>query len=205
MIWRTSSFPVLGAFESEIELRLWRAQGGRAEAPTTVRLADSPAARAGFRSLEVRAGERSGGAGPGVQYLAGGANWEPYRELAAELYNPGGPLALSLRIDDDGDCFDPGSRFQRHVVVEHGWTTLRIPTAEIRDGPVARVLDLRSIRRMILFTSAGEGPRVFYLDDVRLSPGGPPGEGDSLGRSGRSRRAPATRPSRSSARPAEDR
>jgi hypothetical protein len=162
--WRAEHFPLLGEFESDVELRLWRPQESRSRAPTRIALSNRHV-ESGRRSLRVRTG---GSGWPGVSYEAGDMDWRPYRELAFAVYNPGPPFRLFVRIDDDGDTTDEESRYTRGLEVASGWNRFRLPTAEIRDGPERRALDLRRIRRVILFVRRREPQRIFYVDHVRL-------------------------------------
>ena len=72
---------------------------------------------------------------------------------------------LTIKISDTGRGFD--ERFNRGMIVDHGWTHVRIPIEQIRQGPVARELDLRAITRVLFFARTGPSRR-FLLDDVRL-------------------------------------
>jgi hypothetical protein len=162
--WRERHFPVLGAFESDVELRLWRPHEGDEGAPTRIALS-SRHVGSGRRSLRVRTGTAGW---PGVSYEAGDSDWRPYRTFAFDVYNPGPRFRLHVRIDDAGDTTDADSRYTRGLEVEAGWNRFRLHTADIRRAPARRALDLAHIRRVILFVGRGEPRRVFYVDDARL-------------------------------------
>ena len=165
-LWRQARFPILGDFESDTELRLWRAQGGAEQGgrPTAVRRTDAWATR-GKWSLQVQLGE---GGWPGVNYAAGDSNWAGHKALRLSVLNPGPPFELCVRIDDDGDCSRQRQRFGRTVSLVKGVNELRILTEEIRSAPAERELDLASIRRVVLVVVGAAAGRTFMLDSVTL-------------------------------------
>jgi hypothetical protein len=160
---RSELFPVLGTFEDEIELRLWRDRSPIFKWPTTLKLSSEHVSE-GRRSLAVRTGD---GAWPGVIYTAGGLDWEPYDALQWEIYNPADPFRLAIRIDDTMEP-DRGGSFNRSMTVEPGWNHFEVPTDDIRRGPETRTLDLGRIRRLYIYAE-GDRRRLFFLDGVRLA------------------------------------
>lgn len=162
--WRQKHFPSLGDFENDEELRLWRAQGGSRGHPTNISFTRAHASM-GEQSLRV-----VGGAGDwaGVNYSAGDKDWRPFRALTLEVFNPRDPFTLHVRVDDNGNCAQLAGRFERGFELVHGWNRLRIPTAELELGPVNRRLNLKSIRRVDVFTGDHEPQRFWFLDNVHL-------------------------------------
>ncbi|MBI5772726.1 MAG: hypothetical protein HZA89_03160 [Verrucomicrobia bacterium] len=164
LVWRQNNFPLLGDFESETELHLWRPQGGAAKSPSTASLAAGHATHGG-KSLHVKAGA---GSWAGVSYSAGDKDWSGRRALAWSVFNPGAAFTLSLRIDDDGDCERAGQRYTDGFTVKPGWNHFQVPLADIEHGPRTRKLNLKAIRRAAFFTGEREPAREFFLDYVRL-------------------------------------
>lgn len=162
--WRQANFPSLGDFEDEAELKLWRAQGGSRGHPTNVSFTRANASH-GEQSLRV-----AGGAGDwaGVNYSAGDKDWTSFRGLALDVFNPRAPFTLFVRVDDNGNCAKLADRFERGFELAQGWNRLRIAMPEIERGPKARVLNMRSIRRVAFFTGSGEPQRFWFLDNVHL-------------------------------------
>lgn len=158
-LWRGRHFPLLGDFESALELRSWQPVG-----VSRVSLSSTHAAN-GRSSLEVRSGP---GRWVGVGYLGGRADWTPFTRLSYEVYNPGDSFPLTLRVDDDQDTSDYGSRFNRALPMQPGWNEVHVPIEEIRKGPKDRLLDTARITRFYLFVPEAKAPRAFYLDNVRL-------------------------------------
>ena len=162
--WRQKHFPSLGDFENEEELKLWRPQGGSVGHPTNASFTRAHASQ-GEQSLRV-----VGGAGDwaGVNYSAGDKDWTPFRALALDVFNPREAFTLFVRVDDNGNCTKLADRFERGIELTSGWNRLRVPTAEIERGPKERRLNLKSIRRVAVFTGDGEPQRFWFLDNVHL-------------------------------------
>lgn len=162
--WRQTHFPSLGDFEDTAELKLWRPQGGSPGHPTNASLTRARASQ-GEQSLRV-----VGGAGDwaGVDYSGGGKDWTSFRALSLDVFNPREAFALFVRVDDNGHCTKLADRFERGFTITRGWNRLRVPTADIERGPKERRLNLKSIRRVAMFTGDGEPQRFWFLDNVHL-------------------------------------
>lgn len=159
---REQQFPLLGDFEHQLELRLWRAHGQHAQ----VSLSDQHVV-SGVNALQVKINK---GVWLGVRYAAGDQDWRKYKSLAMTLYNPGASFKMNIRIDDNVNTFPEYSeRYNAQFQIREGISTLLIPLVDIAAGPKSRSLDLSRIRKMILFLSKNEQPRLFYLDNVRLT------------------------------------
>lgn len=162
--WRQKHFPTLGDFENQEELRLWHVQGGSRGRPTNISFTRARASE-GEQSLRV-----VGGAGDwaGVNYAAGDKDWTPFRALTLDVFNPRDPFRLFVRVNDNGEGRTLADRFERGFELTHGWNHLRIPMLEIERGPQSRRLNLKSIRRLAIFTGDGEPQRFWFLDRVHL-------------------------------------
>jgi hypothetical protein len=163
--WRSSSFPLLGAFEDEIELRLWQYNGPVDDALPALQLSSEHVSQ-GHRSLAVRTGD---GSWPGVFYLAGGADWTAHERLRWDLYNPGEPFRLRVRIDD-GPHVASDAAFHERISIWNGWNHCDLPTERMRHGADTGEVDLARVWRLLLYVDDGE-QRAFFLDNVRLTGG----------------------------------
>ncbi len=162
--WRTSHFPLLGDFESDDEMKVWIAPDADDNKPCNTRLNRVELhASSGTHSLEVTA---VGLGYPGVRYLAERQDWRAYSAFAFDVFNPGEPFDLSLRIDDSNST-NRSDRYSAAIPLNAGWNHIRIPIAQIAGAPSARLLRLGSIERVVFFMD-GNNPRTFYLDRVRL-------------------------------------
>jgi len=167
IMWRAERLPLLADFEEDIELRLWEAQGGRANGPSSIALSAEQVS-SGHRSLRVNAAE---GNWAGTRYNAGEQNWSDYDELVFDIYNPGEPFRFSIRIDDVLE--QDKVWFVRKTTLPRGWSELRVPMEQIRIGTYPqkeprREVDLGRIWRLMLSTGKNQPGRVFFVDHVRL-------------------------------------
>ena len=162
--WSHQHFPVLGDFEDAVELRLWRVQSDVGGEPTSVSLSETHAT-SGRKSLEVRTGW---GSWHGVRYDTGlHSDWQAFRELRFDVYNPGRPFHLRLRVKD-ADRRGSDAKFIREFDLQPGWNDIRVPLADMMEGGQTRELDLSEITQLSIYTGEHEPGRVFFLDHVRL-------------------------------------
>ncbi len=161
---RAGNFPILGDFEHAAELSFWYPQGGTSNRPTQISITSERATR-GQHSLHVQLGKTNW---PGVNFNAGEMNFSAYRTLAFDIHNPSTPFDLILRVDDDGDCSHQDARCLRGFQVTNGWNRLVMPVKELERAPKTRRLNLRAIRRLVLFSDGQAVPPSFLLDNVRL-------------------------------------
>jgi len=156
-------FPVLGDFESRLELGRWAGSAGRS--------LSSEVSQSGQQSLRVGLGTEHY-SGIALRYFPG--DWGGYRFLRFAIYNPDPtPLALTCRVHDAhhrerGQTY--ADRFHRRIELRPGWNNVVIPLADVLDAPRGREMDLARIEGLGLFSVALPEPRVFYLDALRLEP-----------------------------------
>ncbi|MGM0672649.1 MAG: VanZ family protein [Pseudomonadota bacterium] len=155
-----AQFPTLAEFDTPLEHRRW----SNGQPSETI-------ARAGSRSLRI---ELAPGSWPsfGTHMQRSFGDWSGYGYLELSLFNPDDePLRLGLSIRDR-EHFRSGrsyrNRYATRMELDWGWNDVRIPVAEIRDGPEERPLDLDQIAELAIFALDLERPRVVFLDRVRL-------------------------------------
>ena len=166
--WRHSHFPQLADFEDHAELPLWLDHGpnhlGKHESRVTVSAEQS--AR-GAHSLKVVTQTPDF---PGVRLRQDGADWRGYAALAFEVFNPGEPFTLGLRIDDQGPVRPQEERYNDALPLARGWNHIRIPLTKIEQLPSGHHFELSHVVRIVFFLDHPPAPHTFYLDDVRLDP-----------------------------------
>jgi hypothetical protein len=161
--WQRAQFPVLGDFENPLELRLWTPQGvSHLGEETAIDQGEAFASR-GKRAMRVK----TAAGGGGVDCYLGRQNWSAFEELRWEIWNPGEPFTLGIRIDDDADLSSAEDRFATAVEVGRGKNAYRLPMDQVRRGMRTRLVNLSSIRR-IVFHTEGAPSRLFFLDGLRL-------------------------------------
>lgn len=98
--------------------------------------------------------------------------WSRYEELVIELENLQElSLRLNLRVDDDEHRFGEqrySDRYNLRFELEPGAMTLRIPLADIKNGPADRQMDLSAIDGLVLFAAQSEAGRSFVIHSIRL-------------------------------------
>jgi hypothetical protein len=156
-------FPVLGDFESSLELGRW---GGSA-----ARSLSTAVSRRGRRSLRVDLGTEHY-SGIALNYFPG--DWRGFRDLCFQMYVPGpATLALTCRVHDAhhrerGQTY--GDRFNRRLHLTPGWNDVVISLDDVLRAPQGREMDLAQIEGFAIFAAALPRPRIFYLDNLRLEP-----------------------------------
>jgi hypothetical protein len=109
---------------------------------------------------------------PGVEIARPPRDWSMFDALRFRVYVEGDrPLEATLRIDDDRPCTEFDDRANLPVHLVPGANDVRIPVRAVAQGPRARLLNVRQVRRMILYLSASDRREVLDLDDFRLVPG----------------------------------
>lgn len=118
-------------------------------------------------SQQLRLETRSGSYG-GISFWPGSQDWTGYSALELRFLNPGSPFELGLRVDDGSSGVDRKQRFNGSLEVPTGDSTHRIALERIAADPETRKLDLRSVKRMALFTLPSDPPRTFFLQGALL-------------------------------------
>lgn len=149
---KTKQFPVLAAV-GEKDIDWW----GEYANKTEIDYLD------GFLEIKFYAGLYSG-----VSYEAFGQDWSQYELLEISLFNPGEEFMLSVRIDDQNETTFFGQRFDRNYKIKPGDNKLEIKIEVIREGPSKRILDMKKISALHLFTSKDKKNRNLRLKRVEL-------------------------------------
>ncbi|MCC5795689.1 MAG: VanZ family protein [Chromatiales bacterium] len=155
--------PVLGDFETALEVRRW-SRGTR----------DDTISRSGRYSLRL---DLQPGPFPGTMVRRSLGRWSAYDCLAMSVFNPDPePLPLTISIRDHEHFRRGGAyadRYNATFTIHQGWNDLSIPLTQVRNAPRARRLDLDQIAEFVMFSRNLEHSRTLYLDRVQLGPSGP--------------------------------
>ncbi len=153
-------FPVLGEFEEDWELLLWRAQGELKGRQTTVARSSEHAA-SGTHSLELR---MAAAPWAGVHLLSSNSDWSRFSALRLEVFNPGEAFELGIRLDTDD-----GGRFSGILALGRGTNACVLPLNQLQSSTSATAKDsLHRVARLVLHGGAASVARTLFLDDVRL-------------------------------------
>ncbi len=165
--WQQQQFPMLGDFESKMDLYAWQAQGGSAEYPTRIELQADNATH-GNQALRVIFGQ---GNWAGVYFSAYDADWSDYKYFELDVFNPDAQdFGFSIRIDDDDQRAISSyyHRFNYTQTIHPGMNKIRIPVHTIMTRPKNRNLNIKAIRRLILYLDKNAPLRILYIDNIRL-------------------------------------
>jgi hypothetical protein len=90
-------------------------------------------------------------------------DWSSFDTLSVTVYSLSQqPEQILFRVDDVYSRKDHLDRFERVIPLPPGQTDLRLPLFEIAHGPGGRLLDLKHVKRIVLF-SADQPRRAFSL------------------------------------------
>lgn len=104
---------------------------------------------------------------PGFALRETAPDWRGYATLSLEVYSSlHAPIDVVLRIDDARHDGTFGDRFNQSLTVVPGGQTFRIPIETIRLAPATRQMDMRHIRRLVIFAIETQEP--FTLDFGRI-------------------------------------
>lgn len=165
MHWRATHFPLLADFESDTQLPLW-VGSGLGHVPNDQPERTRQHASHGEWSLRVTTPNK--GTWPGVRLLNGAQDWRGKTALAFDIWNPGPPFTLSIRIDDDFPHKHHQDRFNSLFPLVPGWNHITIPIIEIETRPKNRRLNLAAIQRTIFFVDKPKAEHTFFIDHIRL-------------------------------------
>lgn len=160
--WRQQSLPLLSNFETNQQRKLWiAAKEGKADG-TKLWLDDSVSHSGQYALCASNPPDRT----IGVTYDAGYSDWSAYQKLSIWLFVQSDGI-VNIRIDDDGDCTEFDSRFNRATTLQKGWNRIELANSEIAEGPVSRVMNLGNVRRVMFFTTENRSQTICF-DDFAL-------------------------------------
>lgn len=100
------------------------------------------------------------------------SDWRRYDHFIIDLYNPQDhPLQMTLRINDmehDLGNNDYHDRFNTRLTLAPGANRFELDLNNIRTAPEGRSMNMKAVRRLILFTVGLSEPKTLFLRDIRL-------------------------------------
>jgi hypothetical protein len=153
-------FPVLAGFESSIETYGHRASERSKEFHTQ-----------GDYSLKVDLTTRKY---TGVVFSRMINDWSRHKTFEFDIYNAGpDAFTMIVRVNDSQHNlygWAKQDRFNRELNLEPGWNHFAFTTADIRNAPEKRKMDLTKITWMEIFVGTQlPASRTIYIDNVRLN------------------------------------
>jgi predicted MPP superfamily phosphohydrolase len=151
---------VLFDFESEAELNLldWTCQKWFERS--------TEHATSGTYSLKITLPP---GQYPGVNFARLYSDWSNYRFLKMDLHNPAeDTFTFHVRIDDEKSGWKYADRFDMNFEVKKGTNMISIPTDAMKTNLNPRPLNLKNIKRFMVFVPDNQKKKVLFVDNIRL-------------------------------------
>jgi hypothetical protein len=106
---------------------------------------------------------------PGITPILEKEDWRNYRSFAVDMYNPlGTDIVLSVRLADHVGYRDDAECFKQNIILRPGANHLQIPLRSLKASVSHRLLDLSSVRNMVLFVESPQEKIVLFTDYWRL-------------------------------------
>ncbi|MFK7819959.1 MAG: VanZ family protein [Planctomycetaceae bacterium] len=161
-----NEFPLLGSFESELELSRWHSRR------SSRRRSDKHASDGKFcLEWKLRPARY-----PEVHTRWPFGDWSLYQDLEVDIWNDHSPLPIVVKIEDASHNGQYEDRFQQEILLPTGKTTVRVNLNDVRTAPQSRELNMQQIARVAFFTADLTERRVLYLDRLELTGANASGE-----------------------------
>ena len=106
---------------------------------------------------------------PGISFGEIKKDWSKGNYLKMDIFNPlDEDFKFHIRIDDHKSGWDYANRFDINFDLKPGMNQLSIRTESIRTNIHHRPLNLKKIRRMMVFIANNPKERNIYIDNIRL-------------------------------------
>ena len=106
---------------------------------------------------------------PGINFQRIISNWAGFHYFKMDVFNPTNErINFHIRIDDYKGGVEYANRFDTNFELRKGFNQISIPVDSIRTNLHHRPLNLKRIKRMIVFLMNNTKRRELYLDNIRL-------------------------------------
>lgn len=106
---------------------------------------------------------------PGINFKNIRENWSKNQYLMMDVINPSKEeFIFHIRIDDHKSGWEYADRFDMDFLLRNGLNKIRIPLSSIKTNIGNRPLDLRNIKRLMVFIPHNLKKRELYIDYIRL-------------------------------------
>jgi hypothetical protein len=106
---------------------------------------------------------------PGINFEEIRNDWSKWNLLKLDVYNPSKEeFNFHIRIDDQKSSLEYTDRFDIDFNLKQGMNHIAIPTDSIRTNIHHHPLNLKRIKRMMVFLTNNTAPRELYFDHIRL-------------------------------------
>jgi predicted MPP superfamily phosphohydrolase len=106
---------------------------------------------------------------PGINFQKIKNDWSEFRYFKMDVFNPANvKINFHIRIDDNKSGWEYANRFDIDFGLKPGMNHITISTESIRTNIHHRPLDLKRIKRMMVFLMNNTKSRELYIDNIRL-------------------------------------
>ena len=106
---------------------------------------------------------------PGINFHEIPTDWSKGKYLRMDVFNPSKePFNFHIRIDDNKSGWEYANRYDINVELKQEMNHISIPTDSIRTNIHSHCLNLKKIRRMMVFIPNNPKQREIYIDYIRL-------------------------------------
>jgi len=106
---------------------------------------------------------------PGINFHEIRSNWSEFCYLKMDVFNPANvKINFHIRIDDNQSGVEYANRFDTNIELKQGLNQISIPIDSIRTNIHHQPLNLKQIKRMIVFLMNNTKSRELYIDNIRL-------------------------------------
>jgi len=150
-------FPVLSDFSSPLEIKRWNGSADYKIEKNTSQL------RIQFNTQTYSS----------IHLVYFNHDWSRYKNLILKIENPNqGNLFVTIKIYDKKhtESYHYTDRFNRKIKILPGLNTISISLNDIKTAPRSRLMDLKKIDSLSIFSIRYPKPEVLYLNSVYLSP-----------------------------------
>jgi predicted MPP superfamily phosphohydrolase len=106
---------------------------------------------------------------PGINFEEIEGDWSKGSHLKMDVYNPGREeIAFHIRIDDHQSGWEYENRFDIDFMLKPGVNPISIAAGSIKTNLHHRPLNLKKIKRMMVFLPGNPERREIHIDHIRL-------------------------------------
>ena len=106
---------------------------------------------------------------PGIHFQEIRNDWSESNYLRMDVFNPANEkVNFHIRIDDNKSGLEYANRFDTNFELKQGMNNISIPTDSIKTNIHHHPLNLKQIKKMMVFITNNTQNRELYLDNIRL-------------------------------------
>ncbi len=155
-----NSFPLIGSFESQLEIGRWGGKDSEISRSTLHTTHDQYSLEANLLPGEY----------PGISLNYLKRDWRGYDSLLFDVFLTGeSPISITVRIHDEEHNDEYEDRYNKRFVLDPGSNVVAIDLKEVMDAPKGREMDMGNIVNICVFSYNLAVPRTIYIDNIRLN------------------------------------